>query len=272
MKDIQNLILDMDGVLWRGETAIPGLPEFFDTLRDMDIGFILATNNATKMADEYVVKLARMGVDVDAGQILNSAELTAVYLAREYPSGTPVYVVGTASLQAALQAEGFKIVLIDEVKDGKLAKLVVVGFNPNVDYKELAMGALAVHKGARLIGTNPDISIPNELGPLPGAGALLALISTTTGVEATVIGKPGPAIFEEAIRRLNGNKENTAMVGDRLNTDILGAKNAGISSIMLLTGISSRNDIQESGIHPDYVFADITELANVLRETHKAKL
>ena len=271
MKNIKNLILDMDGVLWRGETAMPGLTGFFDTLRDLDIGFILATNNATKMADEYVGKLAGMGVDVEAGQVLNSAELTAVYLAREYASGTPVYVVGTSSLQAALQAKGFTIIFADGAKEGKLAELVVVGFNPNVNYQELAMGALLVHKGARLIGTNPDTSIPHELGPLPGAGALLALISTTTGVEATVIGKPGPAIFEEATRRLNGTKENTAMVGDRLNTDIVGAKNAGIGSILLLTGISSRNDIQESGIHPDYVFADLTELANVLRETHAAK-
>jgi 4-nitrophenyl phosphatase len=261
---IKNLILDMDGVLWRGETAMPGLREFFETLRNLDIGFILATNNATKTAEEYTVKLARMGVDIPASQILTSGETTATYLAGSYPAGTAVYVIGTKSLHAALQAKGFTIVDPEQVEKGSTATLVVVGFTPYAVYKELAMGSLLVHKGARFIATNADTSLPNELGPLPGAGALLAVISTATGVEPTVIGKPGPAIFEEAVRRLGGSLEDTAMVGDRLGTDIAGAKNAGLASIMLLTGISSRQDIIESGILPDYVFADISELAQEL--------
>lgn len=268
IEKINNLILDMDGVLWRGETALPGLPEFFETLRRLDLGFILATNNATKTADEYVAKLANMGVDLPTDLILTSAETTASYLAGEYPSGTPVYVVGTTSLCATLRAKGFTIVDPDEVKQGSTADLVVVGFTPTVIYNELAMGSLLVNNGARFIGTNPDTSIPSELGPLPGAGALMAVISAATGIEPTVIGKPGPAIFEEAVRRLEGNNEDTAMVGDRLGTDIAGAKEVGLTSIMLLSGISSRNDIVESGIQPDYVFADITEL---VRELQSAK-
>lgn len=267
IETINHLILDMDGVLWRGETAIPGLGEFFDTLRDLEMGYILATNNATKTAEEYVKKLAKMGVSIKSERILTSAETTASYLASIYPQGTAIYVVGTESLQTALKAKGFKIILADEVAAGKQADLVVLGFTPQVVYKELAMGALLVAQGARFIGTNPDTTIPNELGPLPGAGSLLAVISTATGIEPTVIGKPGPLIFEEAMRRLGSQKGDTAMVGDRLGTDIAGANAAGIASIMVLTGISSRRDILETGIQPDFVFADISELAQALTKS-----
>ena len=262
---IRNLILDMDGVLWRGDTAMPGLAVFFDTLRQLDIGFVLATNNATKTAEQYTYKLANMGVNVPAGQILTSSETTANYLAGIYPAGTVAYVIGTTSLQEIMQAKGFQIIGPNQVEEGASANLVVVGFTPFVVYKELAMGSLLVHNGACLIGTNPDPSIPSEIGPLPGAGALLAVISTATGVEPYIVGKPGPAIFEEAVRRLAGSKDDTAMVGDRLSTDIAGAKAAGLSTILLLSGISSRKDILESGIKPDYVFSDINELTYELQ-------
>ena len=151
------------------------------------------------------------------------------------------------------------------MEEGAAANVVVVGYTPFVVYKELAMGSLLVHNGARLIGTNPDPSIPSEIGPLPGAGALLAVISTATGVEPYIVGKPGPAIFDEAVRRLASSKDDTAMVGDRLSTDIAGAKAAGLSTILLLSGISSRKDILESGIKPDYVFSDINELTYELQ-------
>ena len=272
IEKIKDLILDMDGVLWRGETAMPGLPDFFNTLRELDLGFILATNNATKSADEYKEKLANLGVDIPASLILTSGETTASYLAGEYSAGTAVYVVGTRSLQTAIRAKGFVIVDPEQVKNGSTAELVVVGFTPNVVYEELAMGSLLVHNGARFIGTNPDASFPTELGPLPGAGALLAVISTATGIEPTVFGKPGTALFEEAVRRLDSCHENTAMVGDRLGTDIAGAKNAGLASIMLLSGVSSRKDLLESDIQPDYVFADISELARELKATNKTIL
>jgi 4-nitrophenyl phosphatase len=262
---IRNLILDMDGVLWRGDTAMPGLANFFDTLRQLDIGFILATNNATKTAEQYTHKLANMGVIIPANQILTSAATTAYYIANKYPAGIAVYVIGTTSLHETLQAKGFHIVGPNQVEEGATARLVVVGFTPFVVYKELAMGSLLVHNGASLIGTNPDPTIPSEIGPLPGAGALLAVISAATGVEPYIVGKPGPAIFEEAIRRLASSKDDTAMVGDRLSTDIAGAKSAGLSTILLLSGISSRKDILESGIKPDYVFSDISELTHKLQ-------
>lgn len=265
---IKNLILDMDGVLWRGETPLPGLIDFFATLRHLHIGFALATNNATKTAVQYVEKLARFGVDMPAAQIVTSAEATAAYLHEEYETGTAVYVVGETGLHNAITAQGFHILTPLQIKEGLVPTLVVVGFTRHATYNELAMGALAVHKGARFIGTNPDPSFPSELGPLPGAGALIAVVQTATGVTPTLIGKPGPIMFQQAMRQLGGTPENTAMVGDRLTTDIAGGQAAGLTTIMVLSGISTRAEAENGRIRPDYICADITELAKKLETEH----
>ncbi len=271
---IKNLILDMDGVLWRGETALPGLVEFFATLRRLEIGFALATNNATKTAVQYVEKLARFGVDIPAAAIVTSAEATAAYLRQEYGeetavSATAVYVVGESGLHNAMMAQGFPIITPAEVKAGAVPALVVVGFTRYATYDDLAMGALAVHKGARFIGTNPDPAFPSELGPLPGAGALIAFVQTATGVTPTLVGKPGPIMFQQAMQRLGGAPHNTAMVGDRLSTDIAGGQAAGLTTILVLSGISTRADAQNNRFKPDYIVADITELAEILAQLSK---
>ncbi len=263
---IQNLILDMDGVLWRGETPMPGLAELFARLQQRQMGYMLATNNATKTAEMYSEKLARFGVDVSPAHIVTSAEATAAYLRQAYDGQTAVtaYVVGERGLHDAITTQGFSIMSANQVRNGARPDFVVVGFTRDATYKELAMGALAVQKGARFIGTNPDPSFPSELGPLPGAGALIGFIQIATGVEPTLIGKPGPIMFQQAMQRLGGTPANTAMVGDRLTTDILGAKNAGLQTILLLSGISTREDVEKLGIYPDFIFADIAELTAVL--------
>ncbi len=264
LTNIRNFILDMDGVLWRGETPMPGLVNFFETLREQDIGFVLATNNARKTAVQYTEKLSRLGVEIPANQILTSAETTASYLSDKYPSGSFVYVIGDKGLHEAMKEKEFVLIDRGDVKKGADVSLVVLGFTPYIEYKDLAMGSLLVHKGAAFYRTNPDPSIPSELGPLPGAGALSAVISTATGIEPVTIGKPGPMVFEEALRRLKSSKENTAMIGDRLSTDIVGAKSAGLFAILLLSGISTREDVQESVVKPDYIFVDIEELTLIL--------
>lgn len=263
---IKNLILDMDGVLWHGDTPMPGLVDFFDTLRSADIGFILATNNATKTAVMYTERLARFGVDVPPQQILTSAEATAAYLAELYPQGSPVYVIGAKGLHDAVLAQGFRIVTPAEARAGALAVSVVAGLSPTVTYEELAMGAHLVNQGVPFVGTNPDPTYPSEIGPLPGSGAILAVITTATGVEPTLIGKPGPIVFREAVKLLGGDASTVAMVGDRLSTDIYGAKAAGLRAILVLSGISTREEAENGPVQPDYIFADITELAAFLRQ------
>lgn len=266
MHTIKNLILDMDGVLWRGDTPLPGLVEFFAQLRQKKINYVLATNNATKTAVMYTEKLASFGVDVSPAHILTSAETTAVYLSQRYDAGTAVYVVGEKGLHEALAAQGFHIITPEQARNGVTVPLVVVGFNRHATYQELAMGALLVYKGATFIGTNPDPSFPSELGPLPGAGSLLAVITTATGVEPTIIGKPQPIIFREAVKRLGGSSDNTAMVGDRLTTDIAGGRAAGLKTILLLSGVTTPEQARNSLIQPDYTFANIGELANHLAD------
>lgn len=267
---ITNLILDMDGVLWRGDTPMPGLVDFFTMLRRTGIGFVLATNNATKTAAMYTAKLARFGVDVPPERILTSAEATASHMAEQYPSGTEIYVVGDKGLHEAMIARGFRPITPQDVRAGRSAAFVVVGFTPHATYEDLAMGSLLVHRGVRFIGTNPDPSYPSEIGPLPGAGALIAVIQTATGVEPTLIGKPGPIVFQEAVKRLGGDPQGVAMVGDRLSTDIYGAKAAGLRAVLVLTGISTREEVTLSPIKPDYIFADITALAYYLEHEQAA--
>ena len=261
---IKNLIIDMDGVLWRGETAMPGLVQFFETLRAKKMKFVMATNNATKTAVMYRDKLAYFGIVIDPSRILTVAEATAGYLGERYPPGTAVYVLGAKGLFDAHLEQGFRIVSPEQVRNGATADVVVGGLHFDFTYESLAMGALLVKRGAQFVATNMDSTYPTELGPLPGGGAILSVIITATGVQPIAIGKPGPILFQEALRRLGSTEENTAMVGDRLNTDIAGGNAAGLYTILVLSGVSTRSDISTGAIKPDAICQDIKELARKL--------
>lgn len=268
LNTVENLILDMDGVLWRGETAMPGLVTFFDTVDDLGLNYVLATNNATKVATQYTEKLTRFGVDVAPERILTSAEATAAYLRDEYPAGISAYVVGEDGLERAMRAKEFDLLEAEGfVGANARVELVVVGFNRHACYAQLASAAHLVVNGARFVGTNPDPTFPSEVGPLPGAGALLKFIETGTGVEPLIVGKPGKAIFEEALRRLGGKPENTAMVGDRLETDVKGAQAAGLFTILMLSGVTSREKAETNEIQPDLICEDIEALTAHLQES-----
>ena len=261
------LVIDMDGVLWHGETPLPGLNDFFDTLNKLELPFVLATNNAMNVAEDYTKKLAKFGVEVAAERILTSSEATASYLKRTYPDITEVYVMGEQGLHRAVKAQGFGVVSAEQVKEGAFVPIVVTGLaRQSLTYELVAMASLLVRQGAALIATNADSSYPTELGMMPGAGALLSVITVSTGAEPTVIGKPNAAMFEEALKRLGTAAQDTAMIGDRLGTDIKGAKAAGMQTVLVLSGVSDRDEIDSSGIQPDYVLKDIREVSKKLRE------
>ena len=262
---IKNLILDMDGVLWRGETPMPGLAEFFVTLDELGMGYALATNNASKTIPQYEEKLGRFGVKIDPQRVLTSAEATAGYVAREMGVKTAVYVIGEDGLHEAFGRRGFPMLTAQEVVGGATADAVVFGFNRKLVYNDLAMGSLLVRRGAKLIGTNADTTFPNELGLLPGAGSTGAFLEAATGQSALIIGKPGRLMFAEALQRIGSTTADTAMVGDRLNTDIAGGKAAGLTTIMVLSGISTREEAV-GDLQPDFIFADIAELAGALKD------
>ncbi|MBN1955314.1 MAG: HAD-IIA family hydrolase [Anaerolineae bacterium] len=253
LQDIHHLIVDMDGVLWRGNQAIAGLHEFFAFLRAREISFILVTNNASKRPQQYVEKLGNMGVQVSTADILTSAQAAAAYLAAIAPPGTPVHTLGMEGLHEALAERGF-------VPAEAQARYVVVGWTVDLTWEKLAAAALQIHRGAAFIGTNPDVTFPSEAGPVPGNGATLAALQAATGVAPQVIGKPDPWLYQEAMRRTGASLESTAVVGDRLDTDVAGGARVGIRTILVLSGITGEKDLETTTLRPDFVFADVKAL------------
>jgi len=250
---IQSLIIDMDGVLYRGNQAIPGTAGFLEFLRGRGIRFVLATNNSTRTPEQYAVRLAGMGVTVYPDEVLTSAQATAGYLTGIARPGAPVFVVGMDGLWAALRQAGFRL-----VEEG--AEYVVVGMDFQVCYERLAQATLQIRAGARFIGTNPDKTFPSERGIVPGAGALLAFLEAATGVTPTVIGKPEAVLIEQALARLGTPASATAILGDRLETDILAGQRTGLHTILVLSGVTDRAMLAHSEIQPDRVFADVAHL------------
>jgi 4-nitrophenyl phosphatase len=248
---ITHLIIDMDGVLYRGDEPLPGLRQFFAFLRQKPIPFILATNNSTHTPEQYVDKLARMGVSVSPPEILTSGQATARALAREYPPGTRVHVFGMPSFREAMLKEGF--VLADED-----VAVVAASMDRAVTYEKLKRATLLIRAGARFFATNRDPTYPSEEGLLPGTGTMIAALETASGVKPTVIGKPEPAMFQLAMAQMGARPETTATIGDRLETDILGGQRAGLTTICVLSGASSRAEAE--AFRPDYIFEDIADL------------
>jgi 4-nitrophenyl phosphatase len=251
LKNITHLIIDMDGVLYRGNEPLPGLRQFFAFLRQKPIPFILATNNSTHTPEQYVDKLARMGVEVSPPEILTSGQATARALAREYPPGTRVHVFGMPSLQEAMLTEGFILADAD-------VAVVAASMDRAVTYEKLKRATLLIRGGARFFATNRDPTYPSEEGLLPGTGSMIAALETASGVKPTVIGKPEPAMFELAMAQMGARPETTATIGDRLETDIAGGQRAGLTTICVLSGASSRTEAEAFG--PDYIFEDIADL------------
>jgi len=298
---ITHLIVDMDGVLWRGDEPIAGLAEFFAFLREHHIDFVLATNNSSRLPEQYVAKLARFGVEVPCESVLTSSQATAAYLATLTPPGTRVYALGEEGIRRALEQHGF--VLADED-----VAYVVSGWDRRLTWDRLATAALLIHAGAGFVGTNPDTNFPTERGPVPGSGAQLAALEITTGVAPVVVGKPEPWMYEEAMRRMwarggtvgdrpqqevgdrfqqegarsetgpnkrsetgpnkrsetgLSRRETTAVIGDRLDTDIAGGVRAGLTTILVLSGITTEAGLAASLVKPDLVCADIRELTTM---------
>lgn len=261
VKNIRNLIIDMDGVLWLGEQPMPALGSFFQTLRELGIRFILATNNASKSGDEYVAKLKKFDVDVAHEEILTSPQATALYLAQHAPAAK-IFVIGEPGLAVELQAKGLSV-----VNDApQSATHVVVGWDRTLSYAKLAEACLLIRAGATFIGTNPDVTYPDARGIVPGNGATLAALRVSTDVEPLIIGKPMPEMMVQSMARMGSTPADTAVIGDRLDTDILGGINAGLTTMLVLSGVTNEKSAKESGIRADYMYQDIGEIAATLRQ------
>ncbi len=258
-QEIRAIISDMDGVLWRGMQPLPGLHDFFAFLLDQNIGFALATNNSSKTRMDYVNKLAQLGVPgLQPAHIVTSGTATASYLQTQYPQGARVYVVGGAGLKHILSSAGFS--LVEDAAD-----LVVCGIDFDLTYEKLRKAALLIRGGAVFIGTNPDSSFPSPDGLVPGAGSILALLEAATGQQPIVIGKPSPGMFEASLRQLQAQPAETLMIGDRIGTDIAGAKALGIKTALVMTGVEDEASLSASETKPDCVFAGLPELVTALK-------
>ncbi len=264
LTNIQALIIDMDGVLWEGSRALPGLKDFFLLLRQKSLPFVLATNNASLTQDEYVSKLKTMGVTVSHSEILTSSMATAHYLAEHSATNaTRTFVIGEKGLRQPLTEQGFT--LVDSYNADAPADFVICGLDRKLTWDKLADASLHLHAGAKFIATNADTTLPTERGPVIGNGGILAALQATSQISPIVIGKPEPIMYQQAIKTLDVALEDTVAIGDRLNTDILGAVNTGIRSIMVLTGISSEDDLKSIDYQPTWIMPDICAVSKALK-------
>jgi 4-nitrophenyl phosphatase len=256
---IRAAILDMDGVLWRGDEVLPGIAQFFAFLQRHRIAFSLATNNSTKTVDAYVQRLNSIGVPAESQNVITSAVATADYVRRHYPPTTPVYVIGGEGIHHTLAEQGYP-------EDPEQARLVIVGMDTTLTYEKLKIATLRIRAGAQFIGTNGDLTFPLPEGLVPGNGSTLAALQAATGVAPLVIGKPEKAMYEVALQRLGASPDQTLMVGDRLETDIVGAQRAGLQTALVLTGITTAEQARDSEIQADGIFDSLPGLGTAWAE------
>ena len=253
LANIKAILIDMDGVLYRGKTALPGSAELFRFLDSRGIKYQVVTNNSTLSQAMFAERLAGMGMVIPEKLIMTSGVATAAYLAARVPLGTKVYVVGEEPLVQEIQKRGF-------VLAGREAEYVVVGWDKTINFEKLKTATLAIRAGATFIGTNPDKTYPLENDIIPGAGSIIAAVAAATDRQPLIIGKPEPLIFQQALAELGVQAEQAASLGDRLETDILGGYRLGMTTILVLTGIATAEEAARAEVKPDYTFADLPAL------------
>ncbi|MCS7048008.1 MAG: HAD-IIA family hydrolase [Verrucomicrobiae bacterium] len=246
----RGFIIDMDGVLYHGNRILPGVPEFLRWLHAEQKRFVFLTNSSERSPRELQQKLARLGLEVAEEHFYTSALATASFLASQRPNGR-VYVIGEAALIHALYDAGF---IMDEVNPD----YVVVGESHNYTYDRIARAVQLVLNGARLIGTNPDLTGPAENGLVPATGALMAPIELATGAKAYYVGKPNPLIMRHALKKLECRREETVIIGDRMDTDIVAGIESEIETVLVLTGVTRESDLPRFAYRPHHILPDLT--------------
>jgi len=246
------LFIDLDGVVYRGDQAVPAALRVLPELRRLDTTILFLTNNSARTPEQVAQKLQGLGIEAVGTEVLTSALATAALLRREGAGERTAFVIGERGIREAL--EGVGVTLVDGQPDR--TDLVVVGWDRSADYSKLRTASLLVERGARLIATNADASYPAPDGLWPGAGALLAAITTTTGAQPTVVGKPAGPLFEAAAEATGATRP--LVVGDRLETDVGGAAEMGWDSLLVLSGAARRADLLASRALPTYVGEDLS--------------
>ena len=252
MKSKKGFICDMDGVIYHGNKILDGVDEFVNWLIENDKKFVFLTNSAEKTPHELSMKLSRMGLDVSADHFYTSAMATAHFLHSQAPDST-AYVIGEAALTKALYDQG--IYMNDANPD-----YVVVGETRTYSFEKIEKAIELVLKGAKLIGTNPDITGPTEKGIMPATGALIAPIEIATGKKAYFVGKPNPLMLRHGLRKLDCHSQDIAFIGDRMDTDIIAGIESNVDTVLVLSGVTAGEDIDLYPYRPKYVLNGVGEI------------
>jgi NagD protein len=251
-REIRSWLMDMDGVLVREQLPIPGASEFLARLQELGTPFLVLTNNSMYTRRDLAARLRRSGLEVPEESIWTSALATAGFLEDQRPSGS-AFVIGEVGLTTALHACGYT--LTDSDPD-----YVVLGETRTYSFERITRAIQLIGEGARFIATNPDNVGPSPDGPLPATGSVAALISRATGVDPYYVGKPNPLMMRSALNAIDAHSEDTAMIGDRMDTDIVAGLEAGLEAILVLTGVTLRADAERQAYRPSRIVESIAEL------------
>ena len=254
--EIECWLTDMDGVLVHEESALPGAAEFLQRLVDRERRFLILTNNSIYTPRDLRARLAAAGLQVPEESIWTSALATAKFISDQVPGGS-AYVIGEAGMTTALHEVGY--VLTDSDPD-----FVVLGETRTYSFEAITRAIRLIVGGARFIATNPDPTGPSPQGPLPATGAVAALITRATGSVPYIVGKPNPMMFRSAMNRIDAHSESTAMVGDRMDTDIVAGIEAGLDTVLVLTGSTRREEIDRFPYRPGRVLDSIADLVDLV--------
>jgi len=262
LDNLKTILLDMDGVIWRGDQPLVDLRELFDQIKHLGLNVYCVTNNSARTVEYYLKKLAGFGVDLEADQIITSAEATAAYLVKKYPGRGTLYVVGESGLVDTLESYGFRVDL--QPTEGKILA-VVAGLDRHLTYQKIDFAARLIRDGAEFIGTNPDQTIPGPTGISPGAGTVVGAIEIASTQNALIIGKPQSQQFNLALSRSGAAAAQALMVGDRLNTDIAGAQRLGIRTALVLTGVTTREEARTWRPAPDIIVNNVLTVLDQIK-------
>ena len=260
ISSVKLFLFDMDGTLYLGEQLFPFTKELLSTIKSQGNNYLFMTNNSSKSVADYVKKMHRLGIQCDENDFITSAQATVYYLNKNNP-GAVLYVGGTNSLKEELSNAGYKITEnLDEVQ------AIVLGFDTELTFKKLDdICKILSEKDIPFYATNPDLSCPTEYGFVPDCGSVSQMIYNATKKSPVFIGKPSPLMAQLAVKHLNTDIKDAAVVGDRLNTDIQCGINSGAKSILVLSGETTKEDLINSNVKPDVVLNDCGELLNILK-------
>ncbi|MEA4832576.1 MAG: HAD-IIA family hydrolase [Oscillospiraceae bacterium] len=256
LPDIKKYVLDMDGTLYLGNIPIPGAPEFVQRIKSCGRSVIFFTNNTSKSKETYYNRLISLGFNAESGEVYSSGDVTADFLLKQR-AGKPVYVVGTEALISLFESAGVPV-----SRTGIGAEIVVCSFDTTLTYEKLATACNLIREGAEFLSTHPDINCPTETGFIPDSGSIAALISASTGKLPRFFGKPEKETADFISSLCGGNRDEAAIVGDRLYTDIAAGTRHGMTSVLVLSGETSAEAAEKApdDMRPDFIVRSVAEI------------